>query len=177
MPGVFWVTGLSGAGKTTFSHALAGLLRDAGYPVVLLDGDELRAIFDTDAASPTGHDRDNRVQLAMRYSRLCQSLAFQGVIVVIATISMFSQVQQWNRENIQGYFEIYLRTPIAELRRRDPKGIYRKYDEGALKQIAGLDLPVDEPASPDWLVPYEAGKSAAQTALELFKHLKRKEAA
>ena len=145
--------------------------------MVVLDGDELRAILDAEAVSSSGHDRDSRVQLAMRYSRLCRSLSSQGVIVVIATISMFHQVQKWNREHIPGYFEVYLKTPIAELRRRDPKGIYRRFDQGLLSQVAGIDLPVDEPSSPDWLVPYDPGKSAAQTAIELFNHLKRREAA
>ena len=117
---VFWITGLSGAGKTTVGRELSSRLRAAGRPVTFLDGDALRAAI----AEDLGHSAGNRRQSAMRNARLCRLLAEQGADVVCATISLFHEVQRWNRENIPGYREIYLRVPIDELRRRDSKGIY-----------------------------------------------------
>jgi adenylylsulfate kinase len=72
--------------------------------------------------------------------------------VVTATISLFNEIHEWNRATLPGYFEVYLKVPIDELRRRDPKGIYRRFDAGELTHVAGLDLPIDEPEAADWVV-------------------------
>ena len=85
----------------------------------------------------------------MRNARLCRLLAEQGADVVCATISLFHEVQRWNRENIPGYCEIYLRVPLDELRRRDSKGIYAGAQRGNTRDVVGLDVPAEAPESPD----------------------------
>ena len=142
---VFWITGLSGAGKTTVGQELCSRLRAAGRSVTFLDGDALRAAI----AEDLGHSADNRRRSAMRNARLCQLLAGQGADVVCATISLFHEVQSWNRENIPGYREIYLRVPIDELRRRDSKGIYSGAQGGDARDVVGLDVPAEAPEAPD----------------------------
>jgi adenylylsulfate kinase-like enzyme len=147
---VIWITGLSGAGKSTLASRVCEKLRDMSKAVVLLDGDELRAVFGAEGVSH--HGREARLGLALQYARLCRLLAEQGLVVVIATISLFREVHAWNRANLPGYFEIYLKVPLAELRRRDPKGIYRRYDAGEIADVAGLDLDVDEPYAANLVV-------------------------
>jgi len=142
---VFWITGLSGAGKTTLGQELCSRLRAAGRPVHFLDGDALRAVI----AEDLDHSADNRRQSAMRNARLCRLLAGQGADVVCATISLFHEVQRWNRENIPGYREIYLRVPIDELRHRDSKGIYAGAQRGDTRDVVGLDVPAEAPEAPD----------------------------
>jgi adenylylsulfate kinase-like enzyme/phosphohistidine swiveling domain-containing protein len=142
---VFWVTGLSGAGKTTVGRELWSRLRAAGRQVFFLDGDALRAVI----AEDLGHSADNRRRSAMRNARLCRLLAGQGADVVCATISLFHEVQRWNRENIPGYREIYLRVPIDELRRRDSKGIYAGAESGDVRDVVGYDVPAEAPEAPD----------------------------
>lgn len=142
---VFWITGLSGAGKTTLAHELRRHLGALGYPVVFLDGDELRVAIGEDL----GHTAGDRRKSAMRNARLCGLLAEQGADVVCATISLFHEVQRWNRENIPGYCEIYLRVPIDELRRRDRKGIYTEFYAGNARNVVGLDVPAEFPETPD----------------------------
>ncbi len=145
LPGhVYWITGLSGAGKTTLGQELASRLRAAGRTVTFLDGDALRSAI----AEDLGHGATDRRRSAMRNARLCRLLAEQGSDVVCATISMFHEVQRWNRENIPGYREIYLRVPIDELRRRDTKGIYAV----AQRDVVGLDLPAEVPEAPDLIL-------------------------
>ncbi|WP_417513119.1 adenylyl-sulfate kinase [Minwuia sp.] len=147
--GTIWITGLSGAGKTTTARLVVDRLRGEGRSVIFLDGDELRAVFGSDSVSGASLERDGRLALAMRYARLCRMLSAQGQLVVIATISLFREVHAWNRENLSGYLEVFLDVPVDELRRRDPKGIYGAYDRGEARNVSGLDVPIDAPSGPD----------------------------
>ena len=142
---VFWLTGLSGAGKTTLARELSARLRADDHPVIFLDGDALRGAI----AEDLEHNATDRRRSAMRNARLCRLLAEQGMDVVCATISLFHEVHRWNRENIPGYREIYLRVPLDELRRRDSKGLYSGAQHGNARDIVGLDVPAEIPQSPD----------------------------
>jgi len=153
---VIWITGLSGAGKTTLALKLVKRLRSKGEPVIFLDGDELREVFGAASFNEKNHGREGRLALAMQYAHLCRVLAGQGFTVVIATISLFREVHQWNRKYLPGYFEVYLKVPLEELRRRDPKDIYKKYDAGEIQNVAGLDLQVDEPEKSDLTITTES---------------------
>lgn len=115
---VIWITGLSGSGKTTLAKALIPHL---SAPAVLLDGDELRSAL---GMAEAGYDRPSRQRLALSYARLARLLAEQGLTVVVATISLFHAVHDWNRANQPGYLEVWLDVPEKECRRRDPKGLY-----------------------------------------------------
>jgi adenylylsulfate kinase-like enzyme len=92
-PRVLWITGLSGAGKSSLANILVNRLKEHEWPVVLLDGDELRKIFGSSEGEEV-HGREHRVFLAQRYSQLCRLLADQGITVIIATISLFHEIHQ-----------------------------------------------------------------------------------
>lgn len=144
MNNCYWVTGLSATGKTTLSSLLVSHLRDSGKTVVHLDGDELRQVLADEA-----YTREERIALAMRYARLCRLLSEQNIDIVIAVIGMFKELHIWNRKNIKNYVEIFIDTPLSELKKRDPKNIYKNFDLGLLKNVAGVDLKVDIPSNPD----------------------------
>jgi adenylylsulfate kinase-like enzyme len=164
-----WITGLSGAGKSTLAVDLTGRLRALGQAVVMLDGDELREVFG--AANAQSHSRERRLTLAMQYACLCRVIAKQGMTVVIATISLFREVLVWNRENLPGYFEVYLKVPLEELRRRDSKGIYRAFDAGKLANVTGLDLSIDEPEAADLIFEFLPGQTVDAMVDELINQL------
>jgi adenylylsulfate kinase-like enzyme len=168
---VVWITGLSGAGKSSLAHEVTLRLRASGEAVVMLDGDELREVFGAFTATVQNHGREGRLALAMQYAHLCRILATQRLTVVIATISLFREVHTWNRAHLPGYFEVYLKVPVDELRRRDPKGIYRRFDAGELTHVAGLDVPIDEPEAADWVVDFEPGRSVATLAEDFINIL------
>ena len=116
---------------------------------ILLDGDVLRNIFAAGSVGKEAYDRKSRINLALKYGILSKILSSQGFTVIISTISMFNEIYVWNRTNIKNYFEVYLKVPVDELILRDPKKIYQRYRDGELKDVAGLDMTVDEPLSAD----------------------------
>lgn len=145
---VIWLTGLSGAGKTTLARALQQALPGA----LLLDGDALRSVL---GASQTGFDRESRLALALTYARLCRLLADQGATVIIATISLFHAVHDWNRENIRNYLEVFLDVPEDIRRQRDPKGLYAAQPQNGKQSMAGLDVAVEFPRQPDICITHD----------------------
>lgn len=142
---VYWITGLSGAGKTTIGRLFYEKLHESKSNVVFLDGDVLREVFGNDL----GHSLADRKKSGMRNAKLCKLLSDQGIDVVCATISMFHDCHKWNRENITNYKEIYIKVPFEILQQRDQKGLY----SGALSKdacnVMGIDLQFEEPCSPD----------------------------
>jgi len=145
---VIWITGLSGAGKTTLANELGNNLKYIGIPYFLLDGDHMRKIFQEDKYEKN-YSYEERKKISNKYSRLSLLLASQGYCVITSVISMFEEIYSWNKKNLPGYFEVFLDIPLEELKKRDSKGIYKSFEEGALKNIAGLDLPIQKPADPD----------------------------
>jgi adenylylsulfate kinase-like enzyme/gamma-glutamyl-gamma-aminobutyrate hydrolase PuuD len=156
---VYWLTGLSGAGKTTVGDLLTAQLRAMGRPVIMLDGDILREVYGDDL----GHTEAARRQVAARNSRICRFLASQGVDVVCCTISMFHDVRDWNRANIPNYKEIYLRVPMETLKERDPKGLYGRVLRGEIADVYGVDLEWEEPRTPDLIVDNDGKQTPRQS--------------
>ena len=164
---VIWITGLSGAGKTTVARLLKPIFEARGDAVVLLDGDELRGVF------PLGErfDRDSRLALALGYGRLCRLLAAQGLTVICATISMRREVYAWNRENLPNYLEVFLDIAPEIRAARDPKRYYAALRSGDLKDFAGHDLDVDPPEGFDLRFTAEGGQSAAVVAARIADYV------
>ncbi|MBE6086957.1 MAG: adenylyl-sulfate kinase [Clostridium beijerinckii] len=142
---VYWITGLSGAGKTTIGKLLYEKLKNEKDNVVFLDGDILREIFGGDL----GYSVEDRKKSAMRNSRICKELSEQGIDVVCTTISMFDECRKWNRENIKSYKEIYIKVPMKQLIQRDQKGLYSRALKGQVKNVMGIDIDFEEPKNPN----------------------------
>jgi adenylylsulfate kinase len=101
---VIWITGLSGAGKSTIARKLIHKTREIFGPTILLDGDEVREALGKGASNKKTVTRDERLQLAFQYSKLAKLISEQETIAVVATISMFKEIQKWNRKNIKKIF-------------------------------------------------------------------------
>lgn len=161
---LFWFTGLSGAGKTTLGREFLSQLNGTGRKAVFLDGDEMRAVFEDGGA----HSKEDRRRLADRYSRLCKLLTSQGFDVVCCTISMFHSVREWNRKNIDSYFEVYVKAPMETLLRRDSKGIYGNALSKKLDNVVGLDIKMEEPLHPDLVVLNDGNETPAKIAKRIL---------
>lgn len=153
---VLWITGLSGAGKTTVSRLLTELMQDQGVRPVLLDGDDLRDSLPCEV----GYDEDSRRALGAYYGRLALLIAQAGHTVICATISLYHAVHDWNRANLPGYVEVLLRVPDHELRRR------RRWESGAL--VVGNRVAAEFPRAPDLVIDNHGDTTAWATASEIL---------
>lgn len=145
---VFWITGLSGAGKTTIGKLLYEKIKEKSSNTVFFDGDTLREVFGGDI----GYAKEERRKCAMRYARLCALLAEQGMTVICCTISMFDSVREWNREHIQDYFEVYVRVSMETLTSRDQKGLYTGTSTEEDANVVGIHMDFEEPKNPDLIL-------------------------
>lgn len=157
---VYFFTGLSGAGKTTVGGLFHRRLKATKPNVVLLDGDDIRIAFGEDV----GYTQSERLRWAGRIFRVCKMLSDQGIDVVCCSIAMYESVRRWNRENIPNYKEIYIKVHRDTLLQRNQKGLYT-----AGKNVVGIDLPFDEPLTPDIVLPNDG----EHTPLELVERLER----
>lgn len=173
--GVIWICGLSGAGKSTVSRRLQEALSRQIEGTVLLDGDMMRSLFIGLNQKNDQFSREARIFYGKKYSELSFLLATQGCLVIVATISLFEEILIWNRENLPNYFEVFLKVPIDELKRRDPKGLYTRFYRGETKNVAGLDIEIDEPLMADLTLKYDPQMTADdQARFILQNYLSRK---
>ena len=185
---VYWITGLSGAGKTSVGKLLYEKMKQKYPNIVFLDGDVLREVFGNDL----GYTREERIKCAMRYARLCRMLQEQGMNVICCTISMFDEIRSWNSVHIANYREIYVKVSMEELVRRNQKGLYSASMEALKKQnqkdlystsaedlpeqnqkglhrstienkkVAGVHVEIEEPKNPDMILDNEGNVSIAE---------------
>lgn len=143
---LYWITGLSGSGKTSISKIIYNYYRKKKKNIVFLDGDNMRKVLNLETS---GFDTQSRKNNAYIYVKLSHLLTSQGIDVIFATIGMFHEIREWNRKNILNYREIYIKSNIDNLVKRDAKGIYKKIQEKKIKNVVGIDIELEEPRSPD----------------------------
>lgn len=165
MSAVYWITGLSGAGKTTIGKVLYEKIKEKYPNTVFLDGDTMRRVFGDDL----GYTREDRIKCAMRYSRLCAMLQEQNMNVICCTISMFDCVRDWNRENITNYKEIYVKVSMDTLLKRDQKGLYSGTTEEKDKEVAGVHVEIEEPKHPDLVLENDGEKTPEEQAKKIIQ--------
>lgn len=140
---VYFFTGLAGAGKTTIGGLFCRRLKGRKANVFCADGDAMDGVIER-----SGYSTASRKREAKQLFRFCRALAEQGIDVVVCSISMYDEIREWNRGNIDNYREIYIKVTRETLYRRDQKKLY---SSGA-KEVVGVDLPYDEPKAPDAVV-------------------------
>jgi adenylylsulfate kinase len=142
---VVWLTGLSGAGKSTISDALAPELRRAGRRVEVLDGDVVR----THLSKGLGFSREDRDLNVARIAFVAHLLARNGVAVIVAAVSPYRQAREDARHLIGDFVEVHVAPPLEECIRRDTKGLYARALAGEIAQFTGVGDPYEPPANAD----------------------------
>ncbi|MGZ8347430.1 MAG: adenylyl-sulfate kinase, partial [Allosphingosinicella sp.] len=146
-PMVLWLTGLSGAGKSTIANLLEKKLARMNRHTFLLDGDNVRHGLNRDL----GFTDADRVENIRRIGEVAKLMADAGLIVITAFISPFRAERQMIRDMLPPgeFVEIFVDTPVEEAERRDEKGLYRKARAGELKNFTGIDSPYEAPIAPE----------------------------
>lgn len=160
-PSVIWMTGLSGAGKTTIALALTERLRVLGIPVEHLDGDTIRDIFPN-----TGFSKKERIEHLNRVGFLASRLERNGVFVVASLISPYKESRDFVRKICHHFLEVYISTPLSECEKRDPKGLYKKARSGELKNFTGVSDPYEPPQHPELTI--NAAEISLDAAVDLI---------
>lgn len=167
---VIWLTGLSGAGKTTLAFALSKKLADAGFKVESLDGDEIRETL-SKGLGFSKEDRDANIRRIGFVSRL---LARNGVTVLTAAISPYRDLRDEIRRTVEAdgarFVEVFVRCPLAVLIERDVKGLYKKALAGEIEHFTGVSDPYEDPLRPDVVVDSSID-SVEESAAQVFAKL------
>lgn len=142
---IVWMTGLSGAGKTTLCDALYARLLPVRPRVIKLDGDALRRAISDDLSFCAA----DRVRQVRRVQGLCGLLAAQGADVLVSVLYANPALLAWNRANLPDYVEVYLKAGVEFLSARDTKGLYRRARAGLTRDVVGIDIPWSAPRNPD----------------------------
>jgi sulfate adenylyltransferase len=148
---VVFLTGLSGAGKSTIASALAAALEADGQSLAMLDGDELRRHLTADL----GFDAASREANVRKAAELGAAYAGEGRIVIAALIAPFEHARALARKIVERaapFLLVYVRTPLEVAESRDPKGLYKRARAGEIRDFTGIDSPYEEPTDADLVI-------------------------
>ena len=144
---VVWLTGLSGAGKTTLAAALERELFNRGRQALVLDGDQLRRGL----CSDLGFSHEDRTENVRRVGELARLIANAGIICITALVSPYRADRELARKLAPAgrFVEIFLNAPLEVCERRDPKGLYARARRGEISQFTGISAPYEPPEKPE----------------------------
>jgi len=152
-----WLTGLSASGKTTLAGLLENAIRERGFKVQVLDGEEMRKTL----SQGLGFSRADRETHLRRLALVAKMLIRHQVVAIVAAISPYQSIRAEVRGEIGEFVEVHLSCPLEVCIRRDPKGLYRRALAGEINNFTGIDDPFEEPRGPEVRV-----KTDAETAAE-----------
>lgn len=147
---VFWLTGLSGAGKTTLATLVEKKLFEIGVKTYLLDGDNLRHGLNRDL----NFSLESRQENVRRVGEVAHLFLDAGIVTLVSIISPYRTHRQAVRQLFKEgeFFEIFISCPLDVCKQRDPKGLYQKALSGQIKGFTGIDDPYEEPEIPDLII-------------------------
>ncbi|VWC40293.1 adenylylsulfate kinase [Burkholderia lata] len=173
-PRIVWLTGLSGAGKSTIANLVEKRLHALGKHTYLLDGDNVRHGLNRDL----GFTEADRVENIRRVAEVARLMLDAGLITLVSFISPFRAERDMARALVgpDEFVEVFVDTPLAVAEERDPKGLYKKARRGELKHFTGIDSPYEPPAQAELRVDTVA-ESPEEAADRIVAYLLRERAA
>lgn len=162
---LFWITGLSGSGKTTFGKAIHKDIQKLYGPTLMISGDNIRKIF-----YYKGHTKEDRLKILKSYCRFAKFITNQNINLIFAVVGMFNEPRKWNRKNISNYIEIYIKSNLQEIIKLKKKRIYHKKN---IQDIVGVDIKPEFPKKPNITIINSFNKSKTKIAFQIIKKIKK----
>ncbi|MFA6788384.1 MAG: adenylyl-sulfate kinase [Arcobacteraceae bacterium] len=163
-PCILWFTGLSASGKSTLANAVEVELFKRGQKTYLLDGDNVRHGLNKDL----GFTELDRIENIRRIGEVSKLFVDSGLIVLTAFISPFKSDRQIARSLVKydEFIEIFVDTPLEICEQRDPKGLYKKARDGAIKNFTGIDSPYEKPENPE--IHIQTNEKSLQSCVDII---------
>lgn len=162
-----WLTGMSGAGKSTTAKLLEQRLRDCGANVEVLDGDVVRTYL----SKGLGFSKEDRDENIRRIGFVCELLSRNGVIAIAAAISPYRAAREQVRGRIPNFLEVYLECPVEVLVQRDSKGLYKAALSGEIAHFTGISDPYEPPLAAEVVI-HSAEETPEQGLEKIWATLK-----
>lgn len=162
---LFWITGLSGSGKSSIAKKIKSNISKEFGPTILFNGDDLRKILDLH-----GYSLESRIKNGYKYSKLFKFIINQKINVIFAGVALFHKLREYNKKNINNYCEIYIKSDLNKIINKRKKKIYFKKSSN----IVGRDLKAEFPKSPDIVINNDFKKDITILSNKLFIEIKKK---
>lgn len=159
---LFWITGLSGSGKTSLAKKIYPFIKKKFGPTVHLDGDTLRSILDLH-----GYSYEERFSNSVKFTKLAKLLTDQGINVIFSIVGLMNKTRNWNRKNINNYIEIFIKTDLKKIISFNKKKIYKNNK----KEVVGISIKPQFPKKPDILVNNNLNDNINSLNLKLQKEI------
>lgn len=166
---IVWLTGLSGAGKTTIAKGLQDLIIKMSVNVEMLDGDCVR----THLSQGLGYSKNDRDMNIRRVGYVANLLSRNGVIVIVALISPYRYIRDEMRSTTNNFLEVYVNASIEVCESRDVKGLYAAARSGKIKDFTGIDAPYEPPLTPD-IICFTHQESVEESVLKIVRILEER---
>ena len=161
---LFWVTGLSGSGKTTISKKIKKDIVKYYGPTILVSGDDLRKIFKFDK-----YTSNERQVLAKKFCNFAKFITDQKMNLIFAVVGMMHSPRNWNKKNIDNYLEIYIKANLKSIIMVNKKKIYHKKNSG---DIVGINIKAELPNKPDIIINNNFKKTTDILSKELLRKIR-----
>ena len=159
---LFWITGLSGVGKTSLANGIKNEVKKNFGPTLVVNGNDLRKIFKLDK-----YDEKSRLEIGKKYCKFVKFITDQNINVIFAVVGMFDEIRKWNRKKISNYIEVYIKSEISIIKRKGKKKLYKNKNQ----KIVGLQIRPQFPKKPNFTIHNNFTKSIKVLSEELISKL------
>ena len=162
---LFWITGLSGSGKTTLGRKIKKDITKIYGPTIMISGDDIRKIF-----TLKGFEYNDRLAILKKYSLFAKYITDQKINIILAVVGMIEESRKWNRNNIDNYIEIYIKSSIKDIIKLNKKKIYHKKNPG---KLIGINIKPQYPKNPDIKMTNSFKNTTDQMAKKLITNIRK----
>jgi len=159
---VFWITGISGSGKSTFSRKIYPFIKKKFGPTIILSGDNLRKIFELNK-----YDKNYRMKIGEQYTKLLRLITVNKINVLFSVVGLFHKLHKNNRKQLKNYIEIFIDANYKKAELRRQKFFYKN----KTNNVWGRDIKPEYPKKPHIILKNNFKKNKNSLSKELIKKI------